>query len=229
MKILRFLWDFVFPPDCIICQTEGEILCSSCVQKIPRNCLYSFSSEYIKNIFVLGEYENIIVEKSIAEMKYAFAEDIGECLLPFFTDQLQKISIPPSAIFVPIPLHFLRLNERGFNQSEILARIFSKIFFPNEKEKVCNMLSRMRNTPHQAHLSPMERVKNVQSAFKIQKNNISKETPIFLVDDVASTLSTIHEATSTLRENGFYNISVIVLARSQQFRDKKIIANNDKT
>ncbi|MEI7510881.1 MAG: hypothetical protein WCJ84_01845 [Candidatus Peregrinibacteria bacterium] len=228
MHFFRLFLDFFFPPDCVVCGEEGNILCASCVQKIDGQHFYAFSSESLENIFVLGEYEDPVLEKAIHALKYHFSEDMGIHLLPFLRAQLSRVSLPSSAILVPIPLHFFRLHERGFNQSEILANIFSKILFPDHHKKVQNLLKRVRNTPHQAHLSPQERMKNMEKAFALKKNTLPKDTPLVLVDDVASTLATLHEAAEVLKENGFLNISAIVLARSQQSRDKKTLAEQEK-
>ena len=106
MHFFRLFLDFFFPPDCVVCGEEGNILCASCVQKIDGQHFYAFSSESLENIFVLGEYEDPVLEKAIHALKYHFSEDMGIHLLPFLRAQLSRVSLPSSAILVPIPLHF---------------------------------------------------------------------------------------------------------------------------
>lgn len=221
MNIFQKIFDFFIPPDCISCGEERSILCENCVKKLKRSPLHTFSSPLLQNIFVLGEYEDKILEKSLHELKYHFAVDIIKSLSPFIKDQLQNLPLSPESVFVPIPLHFFRMNERGFNQSELLASAFQKAFLEviGEKYEIVPLLKRTRNTPHQVHLSPEERKENMKSAFKALPSNISKDTPLLLIDDVASTLSTLHEGAEALKKEGFKNISAIVLARSQQTRD----------
>ena len=172
MSIFQKILDFFFPPDCLVCEIEGEILCKNCLEKIPdSDPLRYFSTELFQKIFVFGEFENTSLKPIIHQMKYGYAKELGVKIQPFFEKNFPPF-FPENPVFIPVPLHFLRQNERGFNQSEILADIFLDIF-GNKSEKR-SLLKRIRNTPHQAGRSKKERELNVKNAFVLKNESIEK-------------------------------------------------------
>jgi ComF family protein len=94
-------------------------------------------------------------------------------------------------ILIPVPLHRTRLAERGYNQSEEIARGLSKVW----KLQVASerTIRRIRPTKSQAKLSIPERVENVQGAFRLGQRSaeVLRDKRILIVDDVVTTGSTI--------------------------------------
>ena len=119
-----------------------------------------------------------------------------------------RINILPDAI-IAMPLHPLRLRDRGFNQSQLLAQRLSKqLGIP----LLSNTCTRIRNTPPQSSLSWHEREKNIRGAFNCATELAGKH--IAIVDDVMTTGISIEELASTLRQAGAVKISAWVLART---------------
>lgn len=211
-KIVSPLLNFFFPPECLGCKKEDYWVCPECLKKIP---FYQGTNEKIYmsqggEIHVLGEYKNPTLAKAIKQLKYGFCTNILNDLKPFLTSGLQKIEFPKNTIFCPVPLHFFRQNMRGFNQSEILAKVFSEI----TGHPVRSILKRKKYTKMQSLLRREERLVNVVDAFEIQKNALSrfpKDTALFLVDDVVTTGSTMRECEKVLRE---FDVKGVVVARS---------------
>ncbi|MDZ7315157.1 MAG: ComF family protein [candidate division KSB1 bacterium] len=111
---------------------------------------------------------------------------------------------------VPVPLHSARLRERGYNQSEVLAQLFSRqIGLPC----AAGVLERVRYTEQQAKLNAEERRRNVQGAFLVRHPDSVRRRHIVLVDDVLTTGSTLNECSRVLKAAGAARIDVLTLAR----------------
>jgi ComF family protein len=216
MKIVSKIVGFFFPPECLGCGTEDFFICPECVTKIPGKIQKkSFHLKYFERVFVLTDYENPLVEKAVKKLKFHYSKRILTDLFPFFQKHFPKKSLPANAVFVPVPLYFLRKNKRGCNQSELIARIFARIY--GDTSRVISLLKRIKNTPHQSHLSKEERERNVKDAFamRAQHTNIPKNTPLILVDDVTTTGSTLLECAKTLKKEGFDYVWAVVIARGK--------------
>lgn len=105
---------------------------------------------------------------------------------------------------VPVPLAVGRARQRGYDQAELLARA---------AERVCGaprrrLLRRVRDTRSQVGLGRAERAANVRGAFAAQRAGGS----VVLVDDVATTGSTLAECARALRAAGARDVRAVVVA-----------------
>ncbi len=115
-------------------------------------------------------------------------------------------------VVLPIPLGRNRLLERGFNQSELVARIFSSHFnIPIETEN----LIRVKNTKAQSQVRGLdERIKNVAGAFEVKNMEALEGKDIILIDDVTTSGATLREAARVLKNCGVKKIVAMVAARA---------------
>ncbi len=112
---------------------------------------------------------------------------------------------------VPIPLHKRREAFRGFNQAELLAKHLSSL----TNHPLSKFLKRELNTVSQATLNRENRLQNMKNAFTIDtKKAPPGNTPIMLVDDVCTTLSTFKAAAQTLQNGGYKIILCTALAQA---------------
>ncbi len=99
---------------------------------------------------------------------------------------------------IPVPIHWLRLVSRGFNQSDLLATQI-----PN-----CVMaLRRTRATRPQAGLSTADRFKNLEGAFEVVMNVERKR--ILLIDDVITSGRTANECAKALKARGALEVGIL--------------------
>jgi len=111
---------------------------------------------------------------------------------------------------VPVPLHPARLAARGYNQAELLAAALAKnkgLFH------LKNAARRVRDTPSQTALTKVQRRGNIAGAFAASDPGLVKGRKILLVDDVATTLSTLEELAATLKAAGAKSVAAFTLAR----------------
>ena len=115
----------------------------------------------------------------------------------------------PGDLLVPVPLHSSRLRQRGYNQSELLAREVSKTAGLKVDK---GLLARIRNTPPQVGATGRtERRRNVEGSFEAKTN--LRGAAVIVIDDVATTGSTISACASALKSAGAASVWGLVLAR----------------
>jgi ComF family protein len=114
------------------------------------------------------------------------------------------------AILVPVPLHRRKLRERGYNQSELIARRLSAIGGPSIR--VENLLERVVDTPSQTHYSRKDRQTNLKNAFALTRNAvIMPDNRYVLLDDVFTTGSTLNACAKVLRRSGVKDLDIATI------------------
>jgi ComF family protein len=110
---------------------------------------------------------------------------------------------------IPVPLHWRKRWERGFNQSELLAR-----FLGNSRGiPVWNALRRKRATTTQASLASAGRRRNVAGAFEVIPSPKIAGARLILVDDVMTTGATASACAAVLKRAGARSVSLFTVAR----------------
>ena len=113
-------------------------------------------------------------------------------------------------LVIPVPLFTSRQKKRGYNQSELLARAFcQKTGFALDAKS----LVRVRDTGSQTKLGRQERVSNMNGAFAVKKPAAVKGKTVLLIDDVATTGSTLEACAQALRSAGAKRVLAYTFAR----------------
>jgi len=116
----------------------------------------------------------------------------------------------PGEVLVPVPLHYKRLRERGYNQSHLLAQRLGKLI---NLPVVDDCLVRQRHAPPQARTSTVdERRSNVADAFSCRDLRL-KGKQVLLIDDVSTSGATLDACARGLKEAGATTVWGLVLAR----------------
>lgn len=222
--------DIFFPPICIGCskpiKEQGKFLCEKCFDLIKINnsffcpvCMARMpdlkkichpDSKYILSAASFYAYP---IPALIHNFKYKPRLDdlkniLGAILISYFKNLPVDLA-DFEATFVP--LYFWKEKERGFNQSEVLAKIFSNYF----SIPLTTVLKRIKNTDSQAkQKSHSGREENVRDCFKPIDPEKIKGKNFILIDDVSTSGATISEAVKTLKENGARKIVALVVAKA---------------
>jgi ComF family protein len=114
-------------------------------------------------------------------------------------------------LVIPVPLHPKRLRQRSFNQSLLLAR---PVAAGLNVDLDYLSLRRIRFTQPQANLTSDERKKNVRRAFGVMEPNGLEGRKVLLVDDVATTGSTLNECARVLKKAGVKEVFCLTIART---------------
>jgi ComF family protein len=120
----------------------------------------------------------------------------------------EQCAVPAADALVPVPLARARLQERGFNQAELIAeRLGALLAIPVRRR----WLTRVRETRPQTDLAAAERRTNVGGAFAASRGVAGQH--VVLVDDVLTTGATCHECARALRDAGARQVDVVTVAR----------------
>jgi ComF family protein len=118
-----------------------------------------------------------------------------------------------SVVVVPIPLHRSKRRQRGFNQTELIARAMLKHLAVPGLQLDASVLRRCRATESQTGLSRSQRRLNVHGAFEIQSPGKIIRRDILLIDDVFTTGTTVAECARLLRRAGARRVWIATVAR----------------
>ena len=228
----------LWPPQCRLCQSAindgGTFLCTTCWKELSQSiggyycsrcgrsvspygrlaegCGHCFEEKIITDgILRVGTYEstlrNLILQLKFREMT-EFEDLLGRMLQAVFETRSWS---EPVDFLVPVPLHWRRRLERGFNQSYLLARSLSRFGIPINRDLV-----RIRYTRRQWNLTPPQRRRNVKGAFAVRKDHLFSGKTLCLIDDITTSGATLSECAQTLKQAGAKKVYVVVLAVAEQ-------------
>ncbi len=141
------------------------------------------------------------------------ANVLGRMLAEAVTDLAPDFGDTPPLV-VPVPLHESKLQQRGFNQSELMARALIKQEPLGVKlELAAKSLIRRRPTDSQTGLTRQQRVANLRGAFGATSPNVLAGRDILVIDDVFTTGTTVSECARVLRRAGAQKVWVATVAR----------------
>ena len=207
----RALLALVYPPLCLGCEARlpdpepAASLCDACFHALPRadaallrDRLASVPGgrDPFEHVFALWIFdEGGAIQHVQHAVKYRNRPTLGLRLGVLIGQGLHDAGTPAPDLVVPIPLHRVRALERGYNQSERLARgIAEALGAPVEG----GVLVRGRATRTQTALDKQARWRNVSGAFKVATPSAVAGRRVLLVDDVMTTGATVVAAAEPL-------------------------------
>lgn len=145
----------------------------------------------------------------IRRFKFYNTPELARALGYLLAEKIRQNKISADMI-VPVPLHFTRLFNRGYNQSLLLAQIAGKeCGIP-----VRAVLKRKHLRSHQAGRSRTDRHKELAGSMILKDEFDISGKNILLLDDVFTTGATLHAATLALKKGDPASVKVITLART---------------
>lgn len=215
-SIIQFILSLIFPSFCVGCNTEGSFLCTACANTlvIQRAPVPRSGASRVALTYAACEYrEQPIAQKLITALKYRGAKDIAHHCADILALHLKLTHFtPPSdCIMTAVPLHHRRLRERGFNQSDLIARLVSAAYAIPYTPRV---LSRTVCTLPQTEVQERaKRLINVQDAFACAHPKDVRGKTVIIVDDVTTTGATLEACARALKEAGAKKIMAFVVAK----------------
>ena len=210
----RGLLDLLFPPRCVICRQTGSSFCAGCLARVQpvveeTHSILREGGFPVNSLRSAGVYAPPL-SLAIRQFKYRARTDLAASLAGLMASHWQSCSIQVDLV-AAVPLHEKRLRERGYNQAELLAiELCRAARLPLLSS---GMLSRQRDTEHQVRLGPEERRHNVKGAFIWNGPPLSGLT-VLLIDDVATTGSTLEACAEVLMYSGASHVWALTAARA---------------
>ena len=160
-------------------------------------------------VYSYGSYEGSL-RKLIHLFKYGKIHTLAKPLANFLALVLPRDQ--RFDVIVPMPLHWRRRWERGFNQSELLAREIGHRW----KVPVRKAVRRVKPTAPQAGLTNAKRRANVVGAFGLKRNVRLDAARVLLVDDVLTTGATAAACARALKRAGAGYVALLAVARTDR-------------
>lgn len=223
--ILNELLNLFFPQLCLLCKKPlikgEEHLCICCLSDLPRTHFPDTESNPAAQLFMgkvdisrasaLYFYEKEShIQQLIHALKYHDNKELGFYLGRIATQEFRNTKLfEATDLLLPVPLHPQKLRQRGYNQSEWIARgISSQLNIPIDTFT----LQRREQTDTQTNKHVYERWENVQDVFFVANTDSLKGKHILLIDDVITTGSTIGACAETLLTIPGVSISMFAIA-----------------
>ena len=232
MKIIKEALDIMFPKECLLCGRVSDIrlfdapLCKKCLTDLvpvskDKRWQFCLSEPFEQDpcpsltLYVPFRYEGRITSL-IHRIKFGQKRELTSVVGSLLGKCLINDNVICDAA-IPVPLSAERLEERGFNQAELIARyIGSEIGIP----MLPDVLIRSKNTERQAELKDnLRRASNIAGVFKFNDDYSIDGLSVLLIDDVATTGNTLHEATEVLIQNGASKVLCCAFASNRSVKN----------
>ncbi|MCS7047098.1 MAG: ComF family protein [Gemmataceae bacterium] len=232
------LLHLLYPPVCWVCRqlsddlnqgvcgackkdltTDPKPTCPRCASTVgpfvdlSQGCTMCRDADFVfDRAFRLGPYDGLLRE-TILRLKRPDGAELAEVVADLAAAHLRpRLAMEQISLVVPVPLHWRRRWQRGFNQTEglaaALARALSCRYAPR-------LLRRIRDTAQQTRLTPAQRRDNVKGAFCLIEPAEATGATVLLVDDVMTTGATLNECARCLRRAKPARIIVCALAHGR--------------
>jgi len=222
--------DWLYPPNCGGCGAFGERWCTVCqeqTQKISGNvcpscgypqtgtevCQFCLENTAAYTALRSWGFFKGPLREAIHRLKYRQDLGLGEILSHPLIDKVLELNWQIDGICA-VPLSRKRTQERGYNQSGLLAWPISLAL---KIPYLSKGIERTRDTRSQVGLSKVERAQNVEGAFQARRSLVKCKN-IMIVDDVTTTGSTIQACAQAVLEAGAKAVYGLTLARAA-YRD----------
>ena len=225
----QIIWgglDLLFPPSCCGCGKLGSLFCRDCQQKLesvplpvcevcglPQNKTgICTECEITRPTFFALRSCTVYKDPArpaLLSLKFHGKSGLGPAFARIIAPFLDGLGWQADYI-TPIPISQKRSKERGYNQAELIAYPLARLLGWQFNSSA---LSRTGHSNSQVGLGAKERRKNVQGVFHAEPHVVNGKT-ILLVDDIATSGSTLDSASSTLLEAGARKVLALTFARA---------------
>lgn len=207
----------LFPDRCLFCRdilayAGGQPLCSTCsltftpagrfcpgcerFYRAEESCNCEHASSPLQSLYALSRYDHRW-RFLLHDLKYRRRRYLARSLGVWLAQEIIRHEYCFPRVVVPVPLHRRREEERGFNQSALIAGYIARTLGIPCRQ----LLVKNKETISQTTISRRERYENVRGAFSCASAP-EKGSVILLVDDIYSTGATMKEAAAVLHERG---------------------------
>jgi ComF family protein len=158
----------------------------------------------VDRLWVAGPYDGWL-RGAVQDFKFKGETARASSLARLLAEACEMLGA--NAALVPVPMHAKRKRKRGYDQVSILAAAIGK----QTGQTVVEALEKDRETFTQVGLSASERSLNLIDAFSVRPG-LTLSDQVILVDDVATTGSTLSECARALRRGGVQSVGAVVIA-----------------
>ena len=207
MNLFEDFLNLVLPSKCVLCQVVGSSICIKCQQKhfsgsrvVERSDLHGFA---------VCEYT-----QEVAKVIHDFKENSATSLAQQMAKSLAALVPDSCKILVPMPSKRQSFSNRGFVPAKVIAVAVAKQIARSQKRliTVSDVLSISKEVQDQASLSGAQRRNNLTGAMGTSAK--ASLGPVWLIDDIVTTGSTLQEAKRCLAAQGVSVLGFLAFAET---------------
>ncbi len=227
MSLLEWTIGWLAPTECMICKAEGQVLCGDCAvkQAVPfgehcwncgalspcsKTCERCRRKGFPAHVWITADYAGTAADL-IQKYKFGYVRAAAQPLAGLMAKTFMQYA-PPGAgkncLIVPVPTATKRIRQRSFDHTGLLARLIARRL----DLALCTGLMR-RGQSRQVGAKRNVRMEQLKDSFYIRRPGEIEGKKIILVDDVATTGSTLIACASELRKNGARSVDALVFAK----------------
>jgi len=232
LQLARWLGTLMFPPRCRLCGTAPSAdaaLCRACLDDLPwlgscccrcarplpsgadsRLCGACLKRAPGFDAATALLHYHAPADYLIQRLKFSGELAVAPLLADLLAEKIAVRAMPLPDFLIPVPLHRVRLQERGFNQATELARRLGRRLAVPVDHRRCR---RDRHTRPQSLTPAGLRRRNLRGAFSVT-GELPRDAHVAIVDDVMTTGHTAEELARVLRRAGAACVEVWIVARS---------------
>ncbi|MCK4386975.1 MAG: ComF family protein [Candidatus Pacebacteria bacterium] len=217
-KIWKTFFDLILPADYNRRVLDG--LSAEKFLALAEPARWQSAGQEQANTLAIVNYKNRLVKQAVWSLKFKNNRALAELFAAVIYDELKEeladlrlIANFSEPLLTPVPLARRRLNKRGYNQAELIARHLAKLDQNNFFEYRKHILKKIKDTLPQSQIkNKAQRLKNLKGCFTAVAPALIKNRNIILLDDVTTTGATLNEASRALRRAGARQIFCVTLA-----------------
>lgn len=157
---------------------------------------------------------NKMSSRILKSYKYKGVQDLGRYLSEFLLESIGKVEFNNS-LFIPVPISFLRRNERGFNQTELLTEYISRHYHCDFS---FDLIGRKTEKGHQSLKDRESRLRETNSNFYIKDStSLDKYNSVTILDDVITTGSTLENISRIIKKEKDISVNALCLFRGKPY------------
>ena len=213
-NILEEIIKLIYPPVCSFCgKIDKNYLCENCkknLQELEKVHIDRYKNKFFNEHIYIFKYEKYIREK-ILNYKFNDKPYYYKTFTKIFTTNKKMCDILKSYdIIIPVPIHNKRRKQRGYNQTELIAKELAKEILNLD---YMNILTKNENAKPQSLLNKEQRIENAKNVYGVIKNIDIENKKILIFDDIYTTGATANECAKLLRNQNPKKIGILTIAK----------------
>jgi len=229
MSLLETAVGWLAPPTCVGCGAEGSALCTACnsseilpfgercwncgvLSPRSKTCLACRQKNYPNYVWVCTNYDGL-AKKLVQKLKFnhqrAAAEPISGLMIETMLQQNDDMQLAAKRyLIIPVPTAASRVRQRGFDQTELLAKAIAARLGIKKSSAL-----RRLGSAKQVGSSRQTRQAQVKNSYLLKKGQAVSGRNILIIDDVVTTGATLAEMATVLRRSGARSVDALVFAK----------------